>query len=129
MCFADSPSGALLAAFNFWAEGTLNRPAQVFERYAADTPAKAIDRQRQRNAAGFEGPGPIQIVGYEYSTSRPVARVSGCSSRAKGGCVGDPADALARRHWKYVIPPSGTPAMKTVGSCSGSGYLQWGGVQ
>ncbi len=40
MCFADSPSGALLAAFNFWAEGTLNRPAQVFERYAADAPAK-----------------------------------------------------------------------------------------
>ncbi len=86
---------------------------------------------RKGDAPGFEGPGPIQIVGYEYSSFAPGNASFGLLFQGQqGGCVGVAMQMLWQGgDWKYVIPPSGTPAMQTVGSCSASGYLQWGGVQ
>src|SRR5947209_380501 len=45
-CFAHSPSGALLAAFNLWAEGTAADPNQVFHRLAIGAPANVGNGER-----------------------------------------------------------------------------------
>ena len=68
-CFARSPSGALLAALNFYGEGTAATEGALFAHLAVDYPAAA--------AAGpkLDAHGPVQFAGYRYGSYTPTQAV------------------------------------------------------
>jgi hypothetical protein len=129
-CFAHNPSGALMAGYNFWAEGTAAPPAEVYQRYAADTPTKAkAIASVAHSPSGLQGPGPVQVIGYRYGSYTPTnADFALLFQGPEGGCLGVSFDmAWEDDDWRYVIPAAPTPAMQRV-ACTTSGYVQWGGL-
>ena len=58
-CFAHSPSGALLAALNLWAESTAADPSQVFQKLAVGAPKNLGNNSR------LDASGPVQFAGYK----------------------------------------------------------------
>jgi hypothetical protein len=132
-CFAHNPTGALLAAANFYAEGTAAAPAEVLERFAADTPTKTAAVASERGVgAGWQGAnGPVQMVGYKYgSYTGSEAEISllftGPGSAAN--CVAEAVTMLwSQGDWRYVIP-AGEQLAKQIVSCSDSTYVSLGGL-
>src|SRR5207245_610867 len=65
-CFAHSPSGALLAAVNFWAEGTAASATDVMHHLSTGPiPRSALGKDR------LDAAGPVQFVGYRYGSYQP----------------------------------------------------------
>ena len=92
-CFAHSPSGALLAAMNFYAEGTAAAPSAVLAHLAVNVTAADM------TGGGLDANGPVQLAGYRYVAYTPVPgagddRVAGTAGQARRG---DDRDALDRR--------------------------------
>ncbi len=119
-----------MAGYNFWAEGTAAPPAQVYERYAADTPTKAkAIASVAHSPAGLQGPGPVQVIGYRYeSYTSANADFALLFQGPQGGCLGVSFKMTWEgSDWRYVIPPPPTPAMQRV-ACTTSDYVQWGGL-
>src|SRR5665811_1463035 len=62
-CFAHNPSGALLAAMNFYGESTTGEPEEtVMRRYAVGAPSNLGSN------AGLNSSGPVQLAGYRYDS-------------------------------------------------------------
>ena len=65
-CFAHNPSGALLAAMNFYGESTTGEPEEtVMRRYAVGAPPDLGSN------AGLNSSGPVQLAGYRYDSYTP----------------------------------------------------------
>jgi len=118
-CFAHSPSGALLAAFNLWAEGTAADPGQVFRHLAVGAPKNLGNNDR------LDSNGPVQFAGYKYESYTPsTAQVIVVIKGYRGAF-----EALGTTmrwtgtDWRYVFPPNGTPAVQTLSDLTG--YVQW----
>jgi hypothetical protein len=118
-CFAHSPSGALLAAFNLWAEGTAADPNQVFHRLAVGAPANV------GNSVRLDSQGPVQFAGYKYesytsSTARLLIVI-----RGPQGSLGSFTTTMRwiGNDWKYVFPPGGQLAAQVIPDLTG--YVQW----
>jgi hypothetical protein len=118
-CFAHSPSGALLAAINIWAEGTAADPSQVFQKLAVGAP-KTLG-----NSARLDANGPVQLAGYKIdSYSAANATVSVVLKGAQGKLVVF-VTPLTWTHddWKYIFPPNGTPSLQVIQDLTG--YVPW----
>ena len=118
-CFAHDPSGALLAAFNLWAEGTTAAPSDVFRNLAVDTPANLGNDDR------LDADGPVQFAGYRYESYEPsTAELMVVIEGPQGAleAVGTTMRWLDG-DWKYVFPADGTPALQTLPDLTG--YVQW----
>lgn len=132
-CFAHNPTGALLAAANFYAEGTAAPPAQVLERLAADTPAKAPAVASERGVGpGWQGAnGPVQMVGYKYGSY--TGSEAGMSLLFTGpgsvtNCVAEGVTMLwSQGDWRYVVPV-GQQVARQIVSCSDPSYVSFGGL-
>ena len=118
-CFAHSPDGALLAAFNLWAEGTAADPRQVFEHLAIGAPKNLGNNDR------LDSSGPVQFAGYKYETyssasAELIVVIKGYQGALEG--IGTTM-RWTGSDWRYVFPPKGTPALETLSDLTG--YVQW----
>ena len=118
-CFARSPSGALLAAFNLWAEGTAADPSQVFQHLAVGAPKNLGNNDR------LDANGPVQFAGYKYESYTPSSAQVIVVIKGYRGAF-EAIETTMRwigADWKYVFPANGTPALQTLPDLTG--YVQW----
>ena len=120
MCFAHSPSGALLAAFNLWAEGTAAPSGDVYRHLAVDVPSQAY-----RTATRLDDQGPVQFAGYRYQSYTPAVAQILIVVQGPQGKLGSFATTMrwAGRDWRYLFPPEGQLAVQIIPDLSG--YVQW----
>jgi len=118
-CFADDPSGALLAAMNLWAEGTAVPPNELFARLAVGTP------KNLGSTAQLDSDGPIQFAGYRYDAYAPAAAQVAIVFEGPEGKLLAVVTSMVWRggDWKYVFPTGGTPAMQVIADLTG--YVAW----
>jgi hypothetical protein len=118
-CFAHSPSGALLAAMNLWAEGTAVPPSELFARLAIGAP-KNLGSNAQLDSSG-----PVQFAGYRYDSYTPSgAQVAIVFQGPEGKLLAVVTSMVWRDgDWKYLFPTNGTPAMQVIPDLTG--YVQW----
>ena len=119
-CFAHNPSGALLAAINFYAESTTGEGEEtVMRRYAVGAPSSLGSN------AGLNNSGPVQLAGYRYdSYTSSHSQVSLVFT----GPQGKQAAVVTSMVWqggvcKYVFPPGGMPSYQLLGDLTG--YFPW----
>jgi len=118
-CFAEDPSGALLAAMNLWAEGTAVPPGELFARLAVGAP-KNLGSNAQLDSSG-----PIQFAGYRYDAYAPAAAQVSIVFQGPEGKLLAVVTSMVWRDgdWKYVFPAAGTPAMQVIPDLTG--YVAW----
>lgn len=126
-CFAHSPSGALLAAWNFWAEGTAKPSGQVYSHLAINVPKAALATKTNENETAG---GSVQIVGYLYqSYSAHEAKINLVLQGPQGilEAVSTPMVWVdADSDWRYEFPPNGVPAtLRLQGTSVSSPYVSW----
>ena len=118
-CFADDPSGALLAAMNLWAEGTAVPPSELFARLAVGAP------KNLGSNAQLDSNGPIQFAGYRYDSYAPAAAQVAIVFQGPEGKLLAVVTSMVWRDgdWKYVFPAGGAPAMQVIPDLTG--YVAW----
>ena len=118
-CFAHDPSGALLAAMNFYAEGTEASPAAVMAHLAVGAPGDLGSSEQ------LDSSGPIQFAGYRYVSYTPsVAQMTVVFAGAQGKLLAVVTTMVWRDgDWKYRFPAAGTPAMQVLPDLTG--YVPW----
>jgi hypothetical protein len=119
-CFAHSPSGALLAALNFWAESTAAPSGEVYRHLGVDVPSQAF-----KTTSRLDDEGPVQFAGYKYqsyssSTAQVIVVIKG--PRAALEAAGTSMQWTGS-DWRYAFPPGGTPPLQTIPDLTG--YVQW----
>ena len=119
-CFAHSPSGALLAAINLWAEGTAADPSQVFQKLAVGAP------KNLGNSSRLDANGPVQFAGYKIRLLLGHQRhgrsgIKGCAGQVRR--LRHAHDAGPVNDWKYIFPPNGTPSLQVIQDLTG--YVPW----
>jgi hypothetical protein len=120
VCFAHSPTGALLADLNVQAAATTHFPVNVFAHLGTDVPQHISD-----NTKLGDGKGGIQIAGYKYD--------SYAGDRASITVVlafpGNAYEAVVTTmqwvtdDWRFVYPPGGAAPSMQLSSLNG--YVQW----
>ena len=118
-CFAHSPSGALLAALNLWAEGTAAAPSQVFQKLAVGAPKNLGNNSR------LDASGPVQLAFYKYDSytpSRAVVDVVIKGAQGRLVAINTPM-TWNGSDWKYIFPPNGTPPLEAIQDTTG--YVPW----
>jgi hypothetical protein len=118
-CFAHSPSGALLAAFNLWAEGTAASPSEVFQKLAIGAPKDLGNSDR------LDSNGPVQFAAYKYgSYSSSKANLIIVIKGQSGGLEGiGTTMAWTGTDWRYVFPVNGVPPISRLSDLTG--YVPW----
>jgi hypothetical protein len=129
-CFAHSPTGALLAAINYWAMGWSVAGAGADARLVASTPERAA-LQEQYRQQGTPDPALLtgmQVAGFNivrYSESDAVVDLA---VRTETGAVGSLPTPLRWEDgdWKFVIPPTGNTGLQQLPNLAG--YVLWSGI-
>jgi hypothetical protein len=119
-CFAHSPSGALLAAMNFFGESTTGESEEiVMRRYAVGAPSHLGSN------AGLDTGGPVQLAGYRYDSYTPSrAQVSLVFTGPQGKQAAVVTSMVWHGgDWKYVFPPGGMPSYQVLPDLTG--YVPW----
>ena len=119
-CFAHSPNGALLAAFNLWAESTAAPSGEVYRHLAIDVPTQAY-----RTASRLDDQGPVQFAGYKYQSYTPSAAQVLIVVRGPQGKLGAFATTMrwVGSDWRYAFPPGGQLSLQVIPDLTG--YVQW----
>ena len=118
-CFAHSPSGALLAGFNLWAETTAASPTDVFKRLGIGAPANLGNNDR------LDANGPVQFAGYKYGSYTPSSAEIFVVIRGQQGKLAAAETTMrwAGSDWKYVFPPGGQLSLQVIPDLTG--YVPW----
>jgi hypothetical protein len=119
-CFAHSPAGALLAAFNFWAQGTAHPSGDVYRHLAVNVPAQALN-----TSSRLDDQGTVQFAAYKYQSYTPsIASLVVVIQSNQGGL-----EALGTTmqwtgsDWRYAFPSGGVPAIQRLSGLTG--YVTW----
>lgn len=119
-CFAHNPSGALLAAFNLWAESTAAPSGEVYRHLAIDVPSQAY-----KTASRLDDQGPVQFAGYRYQSYTPSTAQVLVVVRGPQGKLGAFATTMrwVGSDWRYSFPPGGQLSLQVIPDLTG--YVQW----
>ncbi len=120
VCFAHNPNGALLAAINYYAEGTSATVTgrQLAEQLMVNVP-KALLAQSGNGASGEleqAAGGPVQIAGYKFdSYSAPQATYDVVIQGPKGALESITTTMIwTGQDWRYSWPTGGDPSMEVL---------------
>ncbi|MGO9754654.1 MAG: hypothetical protein ACLP8S_01130 [Solirubrobacteraceae bacterium] len=120
-CFAHNPSGALLAAMNFYASATMRgiSPTQFLDHLATDVPTGQVK-------AGKPFPAGTQVAGYRYDNYTPaLARVTIALQGPSGIYVAAITSlAWTGSDWRFVYPAAGGSVAAEV-LPDLTGYVVW----
>ncbi len=121
-CFAHSPSGALLAAMSFIAEGTINPPGEVLRRLAVGAPQQ-LPPCDQGGPLVTTTP-TLQIAGYQYESYSPtVAMLNVALQVPKGYDAAALTMEWSGSDWRLRFPPGGCAPQKQIADLTG--YVSW----
>ncbi len=124
VCFAHSPSGAVLSAINLWAEGTNHAIS-----HAALFHARAVGAPASIPTSGYlDSGGSVQLAGYQITSYSPSQANVEVVIRGSQGALLSILTPLvwSDDDWKYVFPAGGMPAMdKLPGTTVGAPYVSW----
>jgi hypothetical protein len=118
-CFAHDPAGALLAAMNFYAEGTAASPRAVLDRLAVNvTPA-------DMTGGGLDADGPVQLAGYRYDAYTPAQTQVTIVLQGPEGKLAAVVTVMrwTGADWRYLAPADGTPSAEVLSDLTG--YVAW----
>ena len=120
VCFAHSPSGALLAAMNYYAEGTSSTVTarQLAEQLSVNVP-KALLSQAGNGASGeleSAAGGPVQIAGYKFDSYSPAQATCDIVIQGpKGAFVSISTTMIwTGQDWRYSWPADNNPSMEVL---------------
>lgn len=128
-CFAHSPTGALLAAINFWAMSGLNPAVGVDPRLAADSPERdALAAQYAADPPTPTGDVTYQVAGFQFHGVNDDSIVVDIAIRTSSGTVGVLPTPLRWEDgdWKFVVPASGNTGSGSLPNLSG--FVLWAGA-
>jgi hypothetical protein len=120
-CFAHSPSGALLSAINFWAEGTAAPSGQVYKHLASGAPAIALKQT-------YSAAGELQLAGYDYERySSSLATITVALQGAQGALEAVVTQMVwVNGDWRYKFPANGVPSSERLqGTTVESPFIPW----
>jgi hypothetical protein len=123
VCFAHSPSGALLAAMNLWAEGS----TQISERKVFSTLAIHVPSVVTNQPAGQDYEAGLQLAGYKfdsYTSSNALLEVVFRHEQGGLSAVQTPM-SWTGDDWKYVFPPAGPVSTTLNGTQVQPPYVAW----
>lgn len=108
-CFAHSPTGALYATINLYAESTATANPAVERRLLADGPNKAATLRRDANDPPLDVTGPVQVAAYHYTSYSPQSAALTVVLRASSGKLVAVSTTTIWQHgeWRVVAPPGG----------------------
>lgn len=120
VCFAHSPTGALLAALNLYAAATTNPPEVVFKNLAVSVPSYIKDKTELD-----DGQGNVEIGGYRYqSYTQSRASLTVVLSYPNGAYEAVVTNLVwTHGDWKVVYPSGGVAPHSQLNSLSG--YVPW----
>jgi len=120
VCFAHSPSGALLAAMNYYGEGTSSTVTarQLAEQLSVNVP-KALLAEPGNGASGElenAAGGPVQIAGYKFDSYSPAqAALDIVIQGPKGALVSISTTMIwTGEDWRYSWPADNNPSMEVL---------------
>ena len=120
VCFAHSPSGALLAAMNYYAEGTSSTVTgrQLAEQLMVNVP-KALLAQSGNGASGEleqAAGGPVQIAGYKFDSYSPSQATYDVVIQGPQGALESITTTMiwTGQDWRYSWPTGGDPSMEVL---------------
>lgn len=120
-CFAHSPTGALLAAMNFWAESTHGAAdaGETYQHLAVNVPRGALSATDH-----LDDTGPFQYDGYKYdSYTSSEARIS-LVMRGPGKLIAVVTPmSWNGSDWRYLFPSGGVPPFEAIPDLTG--YVPW----
>lgn len=132
-CFANSPTGALLAAINYAAMGQVDPLSNVDERLVADTPERqALADEYATDPPTTTAGGTVQVAGF-----RLEERSTGDVAVTLGIRVSDTGATFSVTYtmrweagdWKFVMPPGGDVTPTPIeGSLESAGLIAWAGA-
>jgi len=118
-CFAHSPAGALLAAFNLLAEDTAGNPSDVYHRLSIGAPRNLGNNDR------LDSNGPVQFAAYKYqsytsSTAEILIVIKGYQGALEAV---DTPMRWTGSDWRYLYPVNGVPPLSKLSDLTG--YVPW----
>lgn len=129
-CFAHSPLGALYAAVNFWASGTIQDADRVYSTLAADSEVQraAIRGARENPGQRVDDRGTLQVAGFryeDYDSARATLELA--FRRADGRMLRLPTVMRWEEgDWRYVIAPNGRSGGSPIADLEG--FTAWSGA-
>lgn len=124
-CFAHSPTGALYAAINFYAEDTAAPNLEVERRLLADGPLKNGTLRDDKNQPSIDVNGPLHVVGYAYAAYSPQTAALTIGFRLINGKLLSIPTTMIWQHgdWRVATPPKGQRVDPLPDLTS---YVRWG---
>ncbi len=120
VCFAHNPTGALLAAMNYYAEGTSTTVTarQLAEQLSVNVP-KALLAQSGNGASGEleqAAGGPVQIAGYKFDSYSPSQATYDVVIQGPKGALESITTTMiwTGQDWRYSWPTGGDPSMEVL---------------
>jgi hypothetical protein len=120
VCFAHSPTGALLAAMNYYAEGTSTTVTarQLAEQLSVNVP-KALLAQPGNGASGEleqAAGGPVQIAGYKFDSYSPSQATYDIVIQGPKGALTSITTTMiwTGQDWRYSWPADNAPSMEVL---------------
>jgi hypothetical protein len=131
VCFAHNPTGALVAAINFFAQATVVNPVTLLRTLAAATPERhaAIVQARDGGDELLQDsdgdPGSVQVTGYQvvdYTASEANVNIVLEGPGGELASVECQLDWQAG-DWKFVIPAGGQLDSSAITTMDG--FVSW----
>lgn len=131
VCFAHSPTGALLAAINFFAQATAASPVKLIRTLVANTPERqsaleqARDGQDELLQDSDGDPGSVQVTGFQFVDYAPAQANLNVVLEGPGGELAAVECQLDWQagDWKFVIPSGGQ--LDSAPITTMDGFVSW----
>jgi hypothetical protein len=118
VCFAHNPTGALLAAMNYYAEGTSTTVTarQLAEQLMVNVPRAALAQSGNGAPGALDAGGPVQIAGYKFASySASQATYDVVIQGPKGALASVTTTMIwTGQDWRYSWPTGGDPSMEVL---------------
>jgi hypothetical protein len=129
-CFAHSPTGALYAAANLWAEGFYGDATRLYTELTADSTARdeLLEQMEAGSNLGSDNAPKLQIQGFQISRYDGETAVVDLGVRTEQGAFGSLPTPMRWEDgdWKLVIPETGNPGIQQLADLND--YIPWSGV-
>ncbi len=118
VCFAHSPTGALLAAMNYYAEGTSSTVTarQLAEQLMVNVPQAALAQSGHGAPGELDAGGPVQIAGYKFDSYSPSEATYDIVIQGPKGALASVTTTMIwnGQDWRYSWPTGGDPSMEVL---------------
>ena len=132
VCFAHNPSGALLAAMNYYGEATSATitPRQLAEQLSVNVPQALLAQPGNGTSGELEqaAGGPVQIAGYKFESYSGAQATCDIVIQGPKGALEAITTTMVwnGNDWRYSWPADNNPSMAILQQRTlGPPYVPW----